>query len=133
MKIRAMLALVIMLGIGLSLGFSDPKSSDMVGTWSGLATLEGMEDANELVLVLAMEEGALVGHMTDEYGTMNESAIKEIKLEKGVFSFSVMGYGPNGEELSLVFKMEMDGNAMTGTLDVPDMGMTGNWEATLQK
>ena len=133
MKIRSKLVLLVAFGICVSMGFAAQKSADMVGTWSGLATLEGMDDANELVLVLTLEDGALKGNMTDEYGTMAESAISEAKLEEGVFSFSVKGYGPDSTEITLVFKLEMDGDSMTGTLEIPDMGMSGTWEAEKQK
>jgi hypothetical protein len=133
MKMRVKLGLIVALGLCITMSYAAQISADMVGTWSGLATLEGMDDANELVLVLTMEEGSLTGHMTDEYGTMTESAISEVKLEKSLFNFSVKGYGPDGAEITLVFKMEVDGDSMTGTLEIPDMGMTGNWESSKQK
>jgi hypothetical protein len=44
-----------------------------------------------------------------------------------------MGFGPNGEEIKLVFKMELDGDSMSGMLEIPDMGMSGTWEAEKQK
>ena len=133
MKKGNQIALILILGMCVSLGWAVQKQADMVGKWSGLATLEGMDDANELVLVLTMEEGALKGHMTDQYGTMTEAPISEVGLEEGVFSFSVKGFGPNNTEITLTFKMEVDGDSMTGTLEVPDLGMSGAWEASRQK
>jgi hypothetical protein len=109
------------------------KPADMTGTWSGLATLEGMDDPNELVLVLELKEGNLEGHMTDQYGTMNESPMKEAKLEDGVFSFSVEGMGPGGQGITLTFKMNVEADVMEGILEIPDMGLSGTWEATKQK
>jgi len=95
--------------------------------------LEGMAEPNEFSLVLGLKEGVLSGHMTDQYGSMSEAPISEIKLEDGVFSFSVFAIGPGGEELKLILEMNVDGDSMEGTLEIPDMGMTGTWEATKQK
>ena len=129
MKVKSKLVVCVMVGLCFALSAQAQKTAEMEGTWSGLATLEGMDDANELVLVLTLEEGALKGHMTDEYGTMSESAIDKAELKEGVFTFEVKGFGPNGEEILLVFKMEVDGTSMKGTFDIPDMGMAGEWEA----
>jgi hypothetical protein len=97
-----------------------------------MATLEGMDEPNDLVLVLVVKEGNLEGHMTDQFGTMSESPIAEAKLEDGVFSFSVDGMGPGGAGITLTFKMNVEGDSMEGILEIPDMGMNGTWEATKQ-
>jgi hypothetical protein len=117
----------------MTVNLAAQKPEAMVGTWVGLATLEGMAESNEFVLVLELKEGNLVGHLTDQYGTMNESPIDEITLEGGVFSFSVKGMGPGGQEITLILKMNVDGDSMEGTLEIADMGMNGTWEATKQK
>ena len=46
------------------------------------------------------------------------------------FGYSV---GPGGQEMTLIFKMNVDGDSMEGTLEIADMGMNGTWEATKQK
>ncbi len=133
MKFKTRFVLILALGLCLTINLIAQKPADMEGTWSGMATLEGMDDPNELVLVLELKEGNLEGHMTDQYGTMSESPIAEAKLEDGVFSFSVEGMGPGGQVISLTFKMNVDGDSMEGILEIPDMGMNGTWEATKQK
>ena len=50
-----------------------------------------------------------------------------------MFGFSVKAVGPQGQEAKMVLKMEIDGDSMKGTLEIPDMGMNGAWEATKQK
>jgi len=132
MKFKTRLALILALGLCLTINLTSQKPAEMAGTWVGLATLEGMAEANELVLVLELKEGNLAGHMTDQFGTMSESPIDEINLEDGEFSFSVVGIGPGGQELTLIFKMNVDGDSMKGTLEIADMGMNGTWEATKQ-
>lgn len=133
MKHSARLTIILALGLCLTINLVAQKPADMVGTWVGLATLEGMADANELVLVLELKEGNLEGHMTDQYGTMSESPIGEVELEDGAFNFSVEGMGPGGEEITLLLKMNVEGDSMEGTLEIADMGMNGTWEATKQK
>jgi len=133
MKLKTRLALILALGLCLTINLTAQKPADMEGTWIGLATLEGMADPNEFVLVLKLKEGNLAGHMTDQYGSMSESPIDEIKLEKGVFSFSVKAMGPGGQEMKLILKMNVDEDSMDGTLEIADMGMNGTWEATKQK
>lgn len=133
MKIKTRLALILALGLCVSVSLIAQKPADLVGTWIGMGTLEGMEDPNELTLVLELEEGKLTGHMTDQFEFMTGTPISEIKLEEGAFSFSVVSMGPEGQELPLIFKMKVDGDSMKGELDIPAMGMNGTWEATKQK
>jgi hypothetical protein len=133
MKTKIRLALILALGLCASVNLLAQKPSDMVGTWVGNAMLEGMAEPNEFTLVLELKEEELSGHMTDQYGSMSEAPISDIKLGDGVFSFSVLAIGPGGEELKLMLEMNVDGDSMEGTLEIPDMGMTGTWEATKQK
>lgn len=133
MKISTRSAIFIALGICISVGLTAQKSVDLVGTWVGPATLEGMGDPNELTLVLELKEGKLMGHMSDQFETMIESPISEVELEEGVFKFATFAMGPGGENLTLIFKMKVDGDSMGGMLEVPDMGVNGEWEATKQK
>ena len=133
MKNKTRFVLILALGLCLTINLTAQKTADMAGTWVGLATLEGMSEPNEFTLVLELKEGKLEGHMTDQYGTMDASPIDEIKLEEGVFSFSVVATGPGGEGITLVLKMNVEGDSMKGTLEIPDMGMNGTWEATKQK
>jgi hypothetical protein len=120
------LALFFVVGICLI----SQKSADLAGTWVGDANIDGM-DPNELTLVLEYKDGKLEGTMTGQYGTLNDSPIEEAKLEKEVFSFSVMAEGPQGQ-VAIKFTMKISGAAMEGELDIPDMGMSGTWSATKQ-
>lgn len=133
MRLRTKFFLILSLGLCLSINLAAQKPADMVGTWAGMATLEGVEGPDEFTLVLAMEGGALTGHLTDQYDTMNEAPIEEIKLEDGKFSFSVKGTAPGGQAFTMFIKMDIEGDSMKGTLEVPDFGMNGAWEATKQK
>jgi hypothetical protein len=133
MKRMTRLALFLALAMGVSFNLMAQKSADLVGTWVGLATLEGIDNPNEFTLVLEMKDGSLAGHMTDQHGTMNQAPIFEVNLEEGVFSFSVVASGPLGEKLTVVFKMNVKKDSMKGTLEIPDMEANGAWEATKQK
>jgi hypothetical protein len=133
MNLKGKVAFILALGICVSINLMAQKPADMVGTWVGSATLEGMGDPNELTLVLNLEEGKLTGHMSDQFETMLESSISEVELGEGVLMFSTYAMGPGGENLTLIFKMKVDGDSMSGILEVPDMGVNGEWEATKQK
>jgi len=133
MKIKKRLALILALGLCVSVSLMAQKPADLVGTWVGMATLEGMAEPNELTLFLDLKEERLKGYMTDQLGSMSEAPISEIKLEEGVFSFSVLAMGPDGQEVTLFFKMDVDGDSMNGELEIPDLGMNGAWEATKQE
>jgi hypothetical protein len=133
MKFMTRFVLFLALSLGMFYSLMAQKPADMVGTWVGMATLEGMDEPNEFTLVLEMKDGDLAGHLTDQYGTMNEASIDEILLENGTFSFSVVAAGPTGEGITLALKMNVEGDSMNGTLEIPDMGMSGSWEATKQK
>ena len=128
--VKMILVLTLMLGVGASL--SAQKPADLVGTWIGPGTLEGQTEANELTLILELKDGKLSGHMTGEYGTLNEAEMTDISLADGTFSFAVMADSPDGQA-KVTFKMTVKGDSMTGELEIPDMGMFGTWEATKQK
>jgi hypothetical protein len=132
MKLNTKLALILSLGLCVAINLMAQKPSDMVGTWAGMATLEGMDAPNEFTLVLEMEGENLKGHLTDQYGTLNEAPLEEIKLEDGNFSFSVKGTAPDGQEFTMVLDMDVEGDSMKGTLEIPGFG-SGEWEATKQK
>ena len=105
------------------------KPADLPGTWSGPATLEGVEAPNVLTLVLELKEGKLAGTMSDEYGTINQFAIGEISFENGVLSFSTPVLGPGGAEVTMKLKMTVTGDEMKGKIEIADMGLVGAWTA----
>ncbi|MGD9344842.1 MAG: hypothetical protein PVH84_03205 [Candidatus Aminicenantes bacterium] len=129
---RTNLILIMAVGLFVSLALFAQKPADMAGTWVGSATLEGMGDPNELTLVLELKNGELTGHMSDQFETMVESPISEVELGEGTFKFSTYAIGPGGGNLNLIFKMKVDGDSMSGVLEVPDMELSGEWEATKQ-
>lgn len=109
------------------------KPADLVGTWSGQATLEGLDAPNELTLVLELKDGKLAGTMTDQYGTINQFPISDVVLDKGTLSFSTPVVGRGGEQMSIKFQMTLSEDAMKGEIEVPEMGMKGAWEAAKKK
>ena len=129
MKLLEKTVFILILLSCFAAGLMAQKPADLVGTWLGEADF-GLAEPHELTLVLKLKEGKLSGHMTDQYGTMENAPIENIKLEEGVFSFSVQGKGPEGETITLFFKMNVEGSSMKGTLEIPDMGLSGSWEAT---
>ncbi len=131
MKTRWMIFVVFVLFAGMSLMAQKP--ADLVGTWGGEASLDGESEPNFLTLVLEVKDGKLAGHMTGEFGTLNESALIEVTLENGVFGFTAMAIGPSGGEIAVKFKINVSGDSMEGGLEIPEMGLAGKWEATRQK
>lgn len=121
---------VLMVFAGLSIMAQKP--ADMVGSWTGLATLEGESEPNELTLVLKLEDGKLTGHISDQYGAFNENPIEEVALEKDSFNFTVKAEAPQGT-MTIKFTMTVEGESMEGTLEIEEMGAAGTWEATKQK
>lgn len=132
MKINVQLTLLFAMVMIATISLSAQKPEDLVGTWVGTATLEGEPEPNELNLVLELQDGKLVGNMTDQYGSMNETPAEEISLEEGVLSFSIQVEVPSGT-FKVEFKMTVSGDSMEGELTIPDMGLTGKWLATRQK
>jgi hypothetical protein len=124
-----MVAAVIILA-GLTLHAQKP--ADMVGTWVGDATLEGLDDPNTLTLVLELKEGKLEGSMVDQYGTINDE-ISDVVLEGDAFNFESPVAGPSGVQATILYKMKITGDSMKGTIEIPEMGMKGAWQATKQK
>ena len=108
------------------------QPADMAGTWSGEATLTGMDEPNIMTLKLELKEGKLAGHMTDQFGAV-DADLKDIVLEGGIFNFTVPLMLPQGGEGRILFKMKLAGEAMNGEIEIPEMSATGTWEATKQK
>ena len=132
MKSLVRMTLVLTLMLGVSAILSAQKPADLVGTWVGPGTLEGQTEANELTLVIELKEGKLTGHMSDEMGYLNEAEVTESSLADGVFSFAITAESPEGS-MKISFKMKVEGDSMSGEMDMADMGMAGTWEATKQK
>ncbi|MBE0711065.1 MAG: hypothetical protein IH583_01690 [Candidatus Aminicenantes bacterium] len=95
-----------------------------------MATLVGVDAPNELTLVLELKDGKLAGTMSDQFQTIDQFAINDVSFEKGVLSFSSPVAGPGGQQATIKFKMTVSGDAMKGEMEIPEMGMTGSWEAT---
>jgi hypothetical protein len=107
------------------------ETVNLVGTWIGPAVLEGQPD-NELTLVMEEKEGKLAGTVTGEYGTLVDTPLENIKLEKNVFSFDII-IDAQGTEIKAVFKMTVEGDKMEGEFEIPDMGAGGTWSAERSK
>ena len=127
---RATAAAAMVLWVSLILAAQQP--ADLAGTWSGEATLEGMDEPNTLTLVLEMKEGKLAGHMTDQYGAI-DGDIADVVFEQGAFNFTVTALFGEGHQGTISFKMKVNGDSMKGEVEVPDMGAKGTWQATKQK
>lgn len=131
MKLARKTMVVAAMALWMSMILSAQQPADLVGTWSGDATLEGLDEPNTLTLVLEMKEGKLTGHMTDQYEAI-DADITDIALEQGTFSFSVtVLYGP-GNQGTAKFKMKVLENVMKGELEIPEMSAKGAWQATKQ-
>jgi hypothetical protein len=123
---------VAALAIWVSLFLGAQQPADLAGTWSGEATLEGMDEPNAMTLILELKEGILAGHMTDQFGAV-DGDLKDIVLEQGAFNFTVPVMLPQGGEGSILFKMKLTGNGMIGEIEIPEMSAKGTWQATKQK
>ena len=124
----------LIFGLVLLSGLAGPaspsqKPANLAGTWSGTATIEGVESPNVLTLVLELKEGKLAGTMSDEFGTIDRFAIGDISFENGVLSFTTPVSGPGGAEVTMKLKMTVTGDEMKGPIEIPDMGMSGVWAA----
>jgi len=127
---RATAAAAMVLWVSMILAAQQP--ADLAGTWSGEATLEGMDEPNTLTLVLTLKEGKLAGHMTDQFGAI-DSDIKDVVLEQGAFNFSTPLNLPSGGQGTINFKMKVSGDAMKGEIEIPEMSAKGAWGASKQK
>lgn len=105
------------------------QPADLVGTWSGDATLEGMDEPNTLTLVLEVKEGKLAGHMTDQYEAI-DGDITNIVFEQDAFNFTAPVTLPQGGQGTINFKMKVSGDTMKGEIEIPEMSAKGTWQAT---
>ena len=127
---KGLLVSLLILAAGICLSAQEP--ADLVGTWSGTATLDGQAEPNELTLVLELAEGELTGHITGEYGTLSQSEIREVSLDNDLLVFTVDAESGGGP-IAIVFNMKISGEEMKGEMEVPDMGLGGTWEAVRRK
>ena len=137
MKLAKKITIAAAMALWAGLFLAAQKPADLVGTWSGEATLEGQDGPNTLTLVLELKEGKLTGHMTDQYGGVN-GEIKDIVLEKSAFNFTAPAifkqsmYGQSRQG-SILFKMELSGDSMKGEIEIPEMSAKGTWQAAKNK
>ena len=106
---------------------------DLTGTWIGPSTIENEPGGrNDLTLVLRIQEETLTGYMSDEFGYINKSFVKNVKFEQEVFTFDVKVTNPEGKIVTFSFKMNIKNNSMEGSFHVKELNLNGNWSAMKQ-
>ena len=65
MKVTTKFSFILALGLFVAIPLAAQKPADMVGTWTGPATLEGMSSSNDFTLILEMQDGKLKGQISD--------------------------------------------------------------------
>jgi hypothetical protein len=71
--------------------------------------------------------------MNDQFGTINQFPISDVTLEKSVLTFTTPVLGQGGQQTTIKYKMTISGETMKGEIQIPDMGLTGAWEAVRKK
>jgi hypothetical protein len=132
MNLAGKCALIAALALWMSPFLAAQQQAEMAGTWSGEATLTGMDEPNILTLKLELKEGKLAGHMTDQFGAV-DADLTDIVLEGDAFNFTVPLMLPQGGEGKILFKMKLSGESMKGEIEIPEMSVTGTWDAAKQK
>jgi len=132
MNLASKAASVAAMALSLGLFVAAQQPADMVGTWSGEATLEGMDEPNILTLVLELKDGKLAGHMTDQYQAI-DGDIADVVFEQGAFNFTVPALLGEGHQGTILFKMKISGESMKGEIEIPEMPAKGTWQATKRK
>ena len=118
------LAIILSTGSVLS-----QDSKKLVGTWGGDATLQTQTMPNMLTMKITKKEDKLTGTMTDQYGTMTDAPLKEIKFKNDSLLFKIEIITPSGATFTLIFKMKITEDKMEGTLEIPEIQDTGTWTA----
>ena len=132
MRLARKTTVVAALALWVSLFLGAQQPADLVGTWSGEATLEGMDEPNILTLRLELKEGKLAGRMTDQFGAV-DADLRDIVPDQNAFNFAVPVMLPQGGAGSILFKMKLGSDGMKGEIEIPEMSAKGTWQATRQK
>jgi len=101
-------------------------SQDISGTWVGSTEVPGMEEADELTMVIVKSEGSYSGTISDSMGMAQDAEMNDISFEDKTltFDFSV----DTGEEIMTVsVSLEVDDDTMSGHWQAED-GSTGSIE-----
>lgn len=96
---------------------------DLTGTWEGLLHVPDIDIDMEITLVLKEKEGAITGHMTDDWGFL-DCDISEAFLKDNIMTFKAM-VGTSHDEHQMSFRMKIAGEAMTGQWE--SLGSFGEW------
>jgi len=73
------------------------QDQDLSGTWVGSTAVPGMEERDNLTLVLKKDGPAYSGTLTDSMGMLTEAVLEKVKVEKDTISFEFLaatGGGP---------------------------------------
>jgi len=124
---------VTIIALFISAPLFSQEKTDLSGTWTGGATFDNRPDmVNEISMVIAQKEGKLTGEIFDEFNSLVDTPVKNIKFEKGILTFDTLVM-LRGEEQSIKFKMTVKGMSMEGTITVPELDWKGKWKANKQK
>ena len=113
-KIRLFLLLVIAACLTCPLA---GQTVDLSGTWFGSTAVPNAEEKDQITLVLKKEGNSYTGTVTDSMGMLNQTPLKEVKLEKGALSFYFMVFTGESE-------LRVD-----STLKISDGKLSGTWSS----
>ncbi len=129
MKRLIVVAGVVMLGLSAGLVAQEAaqaKKIDVTGTWE--ISMEGPEGPMTLLATYKQEGEKLTGTQSNPMGGEDKL---EGTVENGTIEY-VLHVDMGGQQVSIGFSGKVDGDSITGTVTLGDMG-SSNWSAKRKK
>ncbi|MBN1271466.1 MAG: hypothetical protein JXB26_04275 [Candidatus Aminicenantes bacterium] len=99
------------------------ENINVTGTWEGTITLSGLDINMEIVLELVENNGAVTGHISDDWGYLN-CDITDPVLKDNILTFKAMVESSQSDH-QMAFRMTVAGDKMTGQWE--SLGSFGEW------
>jgi hypothetical protein len=117
---------------GSALAQEKADNAKILGTWN--IDVYAGDQTYSLVLNVSEVNGQLAGKISETMGTFTDAAISEISFDGAAFRFSfVAPTPPDGSSRTIKADLKLSGDAMGGTITVPDLDVVADARATRAK
>jgi len=93
------------------------QDQDLSGTWVGSTAVPGMEERDNLTLVLKKDGSSYSGTLSDSMGMLTEAVLEKVKVDMGAISFEFLAQTGGGPV------------RIRSTLKASEGKLVGSWES----
>jgi len=108
-----------------SCGIIFKRTQDISGTWKGTVIVASFPQEDKTTVVFKRDNSGYSGHITESFGYLNQTPLKDIKVKDNTVTFSFV-IESRGVKINSILNIE--GDRMTGTFETEDGTDSGTYD-----